>query len=191
MIWIALAATAVLATAAKADVTVECHSRNYQYDECHAAKLKKPQLVHQISSSACILNNSWGFNPKTRYIWVANGCAGVFADVGGYHHGRGDTFDPGARQYGDRGHDLGAVAGGIILGALIQGATRHNGHSHATSNVSQGSGYNGCHGLGCIVDDPATAEVDGTPQFDTNGEPNFDTEGNYQGCHGIGCLVDQ
>ncbi len=191
LLWLALAATALFATGAKAETTVECQSINFQYDECHAAKLKNPQLIHQISSSACILNNTWGFNPKTRYIWVANGCSGVFADAGGYHHGRGDGFDPGARRYGDRGHDVGAVVGGVVLDALVKSATRPKGERHATSNVPQHSGYSGCHGLGCLVDDPSTVEIDGTPQFDSNGEPNFDTEGNYQGCHGDGCLVDQ
>ena len=35
----------------------------------------------------------------------SQGCAGTFADVGGYHHGRGDTYDSGARHYDDRGRD--------------------------------------------------------------------------------------
>lgn len=176
---------------AKADGTVECHSRHYQYDECWAGSLRKPQLIHQISNSACILNRSWGYNPKSNYIWVAEGCAGVFADVGGYHHGRGDGFDPDARMYDHRGRDVGAVVSGPVIGALIEGmaqekkANRH----HTTSNYVDSGGYNGCHGTGCLVDNP-DSEVDDRPQFDRQGEPNFDEHGNYQGCHGAGCLVD-
>lgn len=53
-------------------------------------------------------------------------------------------------------------------------------------------GYDGCRGVGCIVDDPnvSARRIDERPQFDREGNPNFDTEGNYQGCRGIGCEVD-
>lgn len=179
------------AAPANAQATVECHSRHYQYGECWAGPLKQPQLVHQISSSPCILNRTWGYNPKSKYIWVAQGCAGVFADVGGYHHGRGDTFDPGARMYSHRGHDLGPVVAGAVLGAIIDGmlSDRKSDHRHTTSNYIPSNDYNGCHGVGCMVDNPHSV-IDNTPQFDSRGEPNFDVHGNYQGCHGIGCLVD-
>src|SRR5690606_3030465 len=166
-------------------------SRKYKYDECWAGPLTRPQLIHQISSSPCILNRTWGFNPRSRYIWVAQGCAGVFADVGGYHHGRGDTFDPSARMYDHRGHDIGPVVGGIVLDALIRGMTddHRNDRRHTTSNYAYDGGYNGCHGVGCMVDDPDRT-VDDTPQFGSRGEPNFDVHVNYQGCHGLGCLTD-
>ncbi|MET3649969.1 DUF3011 domain-containing protein [Phyllobacterium ifriqiyense] len=180
-----------MVSGAKAQSTVECRSRNYQYDECFAGPLSKPQLIHQISNSPCILNRTWGYNPKSKYLWVAEGCAGVFADVGGYHHGRGDGFDPGARSYDHRGHDTGAVIAGAVLGALIEGMAegdKHK-HRHSTSNYRDDGGYNGCHGIGCKVDNP-DEDVDDRPQFDKEGEPNFDTHGNYQGCHGAGCLVD-
>ncbi|KQZ14464.1 MULTISPECIES: DUF3011 domain-containing protein [unclassified Mesorhizobium] len=175
---------------AKAQSTVECHSRHYQYDECFAGPLVKPQLIHQMSGSPCILNRTWGYNPKSRYIWVAQGCAGVFADVGGYHHGRGDDFDKNARMYDHHGHDLGNVVAGAVLGAIIEGMAddKKHGHRHTTSNYRADDKYNGCHGIGCKVDNPD--EIDDRPQFDRNGEPNFDTHGNYQGCHGAGCLVD-
>jgi hypothetical protein len=193
--YVALAAVAfaapLLVSEARAQSTVECHSRHHQYDECFAGPLKQPQLIHQISSNACILNRTWGYNPKSKYIWVAQGCQGVFADFGGYHHGRGDTFDPNARMYDHRGHDVGAVVGGAILGALVEGMAEdaNRKHHHTTSNYRPDGGYNGCHGVGCMVDDPDRA-VDNTPQFDKEGEPNFDEHGSYQGCHGAGCLVD-
>ncbi|WP_442580073.1 DUF3011 domain-containing protein [Mesorhizobium sp. ASY16-5R] len=179
---------------AKAGATVECQSRHYQYDECWAGPLSKPQLIHQVSSSPCILNRTWGYNPKSKYIWVAQGCSAVFADVGGYHYGRGDDFDPHARMYDDRGHDTGSVVAGAVLGALVEGmaSDKHRQHAHTTSNYRYNDGYNGCHGTGCLVDNPDAGDqtVDNTPQFDREGEPNFDVHGNYQGCHGAGCLVD-
>lgn len=175
---------------AQAGGTVECHSRNYQYDECWAGSLSKPQLIHQISNAACILNRTWGYNPRSKYIWVGEGCSGVFADVAGYHYGRGDGFDPSARMYDHRGRDVGAVVAGGVIGALVAGmAQEGKAARHTTSNYHDSGGYNGCHGAGCLVDNPDDA-VDNTPQFDKEGEPNFDEHGNYQGCHGAGCLVD-
>lgn len=177
--------------------TVECHSRHYQYDECWAGPLSRPQLIHQMSSSPCILNRTWGYNPRSKYVWVAQGCAGVFADAAGYHHGRGDTFDPNARAYSDRGHDMGAVTAGLVVGALLEGMTedQHSGRRHSTTNYASDNRRNGCHGEGCLVDNPDhrrrhSDDIDPTPQFDREGEPNFDEHGNYQGCHGMGCLVD-
>ncbi|RUY12737.1 hypothetical protein EN984_34770, partial [Mesorhizobium sp. M7A.F.Ca.CA.004.12.1.1] len=82
------------------------------------------------------------------------------------------------------------VVGGAILGALIEGmADDHHNRRHTTSNYRSDSSYNGCHGIGCKVDNPDKA-IDTRPQFDRQGEPNFDVHGNYQGCHGAGCLVD-
>lgn len=178
---------------AHAQTTIECRSRNYQYDECFAGPLSKPQLIHQISGSPCILNRTWGYNPKSKYLWVAEGCAGVFADMSGYHHGRGDGFDPGARMYNNHGNDVGGVVDGAVIGALIEGMAEsgRNKHRHATSNYRDEGGYNGCHGIGCTVDNPDLQnDIDPTPQFDKEGEPNFDTHGGYIGCHGAGCLVD-
>ncbi|MDF3856610.1 DUF3011 domain-containing protein [Paracoccus pantotrophus] len=179
-----------------AETTVECHSRNHKYDECWAGPLKKPQLIHQISNASCILNKTWGYNPKSQYIWVAQGCAGVFADVAGYHHGRGGGHDANARAYDDHGHDVGAVVGAAVIGALVGSMTsdehNHRGHAHTTTNnYYEANVYSGCHGIGCYVDNPnADDEIDPRPQFDAQGEPNFDEDGNYQGCHGMGCLVD-
>lgn len=184
-----------LAGVAMAQATVECYSHDYQYDECWAGPLDQPQLVHQISSSPCIVNSTWGYNRRSGYIWVAQGCAGVFADVGGYHHGRGDTWDRGARRYNHRGHDVGAVAAGAVIGAIIGAAAsgKNETHHHSTTNIHWDSDdkHSGCHGLGCKVDNPDNGnEIDPRPQFDREGNPNFDTEGNWQGCHGVGCLVD-
>ena len=164
-----------VAAPASAAPTVECHSVNYQYTECSGGSLTRPQLVHQISSSACILNRTWGYNPRSGYLWVAEGCAGVFADVAGYHYGRDDGFDSNARMYNDRGHDVGAAVGGVIVGALIEGMIggSQNSGRHETSNYSarnyssgsSGSGYTGCHGLGCLVGGSSSPPEPGQTQF--------------------------
>ena len=169
-----------LAVPAQAETTVECHSIDYQYTECWAGNLSKPQLINQTSSSSCILNRTWGYNPASRYLWVAEGCAGVFADVGGYHYGRGGKTDSNARAYDSRGHDVGAAVGGVIVAALVAGMIdgSHKDHNHSTSNKGSSSGYSGCHGSGCLVDNPDRRSS------------NFNEKGEYVGCHGSGCLVD-
>lgn len=171
-----------LTAPAKAETTVECQSIDYQYTECWAAKLSQPQLIHQTSSSACILNRTWGYNPGSGYLWVAEGCSGVFADVGGYHYGRGGQVDANARSYDNHGHDVGAAVGGAIVAALVAGMLdgSHKDHSYNTSNRGSSSGYSGCHGSGCLVDNPDRNER----------SSNFDSKGKYTGCHGSGCLVD-
>lgn len=167
--------------------TVECRSIDYNYTECSAGGLRQPQLIHQVSSSPCILNNTWGYNPGSDRIWTAQGCAGVFADVGGYHHGSGDTYDPNARRYNDRGHDVGAVVGGVIVGALLQSMLKdksntyehsYSNHSYdayksndyRTSRKSKKGQYDGCHGLGCLVDNPDAYSAAPEPTY---GQPTF------------------
>lgn len=150
---------------AAAQEVVECRSTDYEYNECYAGSLSRPQLIHQISHSPCILNRSWGYNSRSGYIWVGDGCAGTFADVGGYHHGRGDTYDSGARHYDSAGRDAGALVGGVVLGAILGSVVsggESGGHRHST--------YDGCHGVGCLVSDP---DDDGPPE-PSQGQAEFD-----------------
>lgn len=112
---------------AAADGTVPCRSHDFGYTECAAPGLTQPQLVYQVSSSACIVNRTWGFDRGRKLLWVDNGCAGRFADVGGYHHGRTGQFDAGARRYGIHGEDLGPFVGGKALGAFFEGAESSTG----------------------------------------------------------------
>ncbi len=157
----------MLPQAASAQSVIECRSTNYQYNECYAGSLSRPQLIHQISSSACILNRSWGFNSRTGYIWVGDGCAGTFADVDGYHHGRSDTYDAGARHYDSSGQDAGAMIGGLVLGAILVDAATSSGHHHHRQSTS---GYDGCHGSGCLVDNP---DDDNGPPEPAHGQAEF------------------
>lgn len=196
LVWgagLALAASgAPAALAQNGAVTVECHSVSYQYSECRAP-LRAPQLIHQISGSSCILNRTWGFNRRTQRIWVDQGCSGVFADVGGYHHGRDGTYDTGSRRYDDRGRDVGLLALGTVLGALASDQSEHHSNYRSDTHSYAHGGYDGCHGEGCLVDPPndgGADAIDTRPSFDKQGNPNFDTQGNWIGCHGAGCDVD-
>lgn len=188
-----LPSTSVLAQSGT--VTVECHSVNYQYSECRAP-LRAPHLVHQISSSSCILNRTWGFDSRNQRLWVDQGCSGVFADVGGYHHGSSGTFDPGSRRYDERGRDVGLLVLGTLAGAALSSFDRHEHYSNYRSDTHSyaNGGYDGCHGIGCMVDKPkddsGSDAIDTRPSFDKQGNPNFDTQGNWIGCHGVGCDVD-
>jgi len=168
-----LAASGSTPVASQPGTTVECHSVNFRYAECRAP-LKAPQLVHQLSSAPCVVNHSWGFNRKTGYLWVANGCAGVFADPSGYHYGMRGGYDDGARRYGSRGQDLGNVTAGAFIGAMLGGAMAQQSANQAARQAER-----------------ASQAVDPTVQkFDRQGNPNYDADGNYIGGHGLGTLVD-
>lgn len=192
---LALSCFAPPTASARGNVSVECHSVSYEYSECRAP-LQNPQLIHQISGSACILNRTWGFDRGNQRLWVDQGCSGVFADVGGYHHGRSGTFDAGSRRYDDRGQDLGLLVMGTIAAAALASSDRSERHSNYRSDTHSYAhgGYDGCHGIGCMVDRPNSdgdsTAIDTRPSFDNNGNPNFDTQGNWIGCHGAGCGVD-
>jgi hypothetical protein len=118
---------------AAADDTVPCRSHDFGYTECAAPGLTRPQLVYQMSSSACIVNRTWGFDRGRKLLWVDNGCAGRFADVDGYHHGRTGQFDAGARRYDIHGEDLGPFVGGKALGAFFEGAESSAGAATGTT----------------------------------------------------------
>lgn len=137
----AMAACGLLGVASQgwAQGVIECRSSDYRYNECYAGDLVQPQLVYQISSSACIVNRTWGFSRNRGVIWVADGCSGRFADVGGYHHGRGDRYDEGSRMYDHRGNDIGAVIGGAVLGAIIAGAVSDSDDDRHHRNADRGA----------------------------------------------------
>ena len=55
---------------------VTCESSNGQRNECRIRNGAQVQLVKQLSSAACVRNNSWGTG--TGVIWVSGGCRGEF-----------------------------------------------------------------------------------------------------------------
>ncbi|MEZ0472478.1 hypothetical protein [Luteimonas salinilitoris] len=83
-----------------------------------------------------------------------------------------------ANRY-DRSDDANMFMTGALLGAVAEGVARSWGRRHSTSNNHYYQGYadyyyDGCHGVGCLVDPP----------------PPVSTYDDYAGCHGEGCLVD-
>lgn len=188
---IAAAGFSFASTQSNAQETIECRSHDYAYTECRAP-LDEPQLIHQISSTSCIINRTWGFNPKTRRLWVADGCAGVFADPQGYHYGRGDRHDADARYYDERGHDSGKLAAGLVAAVLVGAALDND--SKSDKKKRKHSDYTTSNDYYSHPDrknrGKSKDQVDTSPHFDKQGNPNYDTDGNYIGCHGVGCLVD-
>ena len=72
---------AVFALAAQAG-SVICQSKSNGYNECYAGKWSEPVLLRQLSRTQCVQDENWGYNRKTRYVWVGSGCSAEFADGG-------------------------------------------------------------------------------------------------------------
>lgn len=161
--------------------TVFCRSVGGKYTEC-PARFVAPMLVMQKSRAACIINNSWGYNPNTGYLWVSRGCVGVFADQAGYHHGQSGGMDVHARRYSNQGAFIG-------YGPLIS-VQKNVVNNQVTIQDNSTTVINTNHDVARITTPEVTENIDSTPQFDRNGNPNFDTEGKYIGPHGLGALVD-
>ncbi|MEP7043253.1 MAG: DUF3011 domain-containing protein [Dokdonella sp.] len=58
---------------------IECRSNDFKYTECHTP-FRSAGLVRQLSKTACVQEQTWGFNQQTGYVWVSGGCAGEFAE---------------------------------------------------------------------------------------------------------------
>jgi|GEM_PF-646855 len=204
------------ASGAEAGETIKCKSKQNKYTECPAA-FKAPILVRQKSAQPCIINSTWGYNPKTRRIWVAAGCNGVFGEAHGYHHGAAGTHDRDAHRYNRNGTFVGigplvvynTVKNSSSVRVRLDGeggiGTQHDDDwkkipqfdRNGNPNFDTDGNYIGPHGLGALVDAPdesQSADTDDSwqriPQFDKEGNPNFDTDGNYIGPDGLGALVD-
>ncbi len=72
---------AVFALAAQAG-TVICQSKSNGYNECFAGKWSEPVLLRQLSRTQCVQDDNWGYNRKTKYVWVGSGCSAEFSDGG-------------------------------------------------------------------------------------------------------------
>jgi Protein of unknown function (DUF3011) len=75
------AAFAVRGTPKTAVASVTCESIDGARNVCGAETHFGVALVRQLSESACVLDQSWGFDRDG--IWVSNGCRAQFA-LGGY-----------------------------------------------------------------------------------------------------------
>lgn len=175
---------------AAAEDGVPCRSHDFGYTECAAPGLTQPQLVYQMSSSACIVNRTWGFDRGRKMLWVDNGCAGRFADVDGYHHGRTGQFDAGAHRYGIHGEDLGPFVGGKALGAFFEGAESSAGAATATTPSASPSakaaapGKAGAQEGTTAAGSQAAPDVSHAPEAPREPAPRAESEGARGGTEG-------
>lgn len=108
--------------------TINCASRNYEYEYCRVDTRGGVRLVRQISNADCRQGRSWGFDRNG--IWVDDGCEAHFQVGGGSggskhqdrhssnNHNRDDDDD-------DDGPGIGTAAavvgGAALIGALLGG----------------------------------------------------------------------
>ena len=125
---VALGALA-LPDAAKAD-TITCESHNKHQNQCRIDTRGGVTLQTQLSKSPCRLHSTWGYND--RFVWVSNGCRGIFR-VGGNSH-RSD----------DHGHsdDAAAAVAGIALLALGAAAAHEAHEDHKDRTYDDRYEYN-------------------------------------------------
>jgi hypothetical protein len=120
-----------VATSASAR-TIECASRDYQYQYCRVDTRGEVKLIKQISDSECRRGNTWGYDRNG--IWVDDGCEARFR-VGFDNDDRNDDDDD-----DDDGPGLGtaaAVVGGIaLLGSLM--GNRNNPYQQGVDPSSYG-----------------------------------------------------
>jgi hypothetical protein len=166
--------------------TITCASFQHRYTECQTP-FHAPILVMQTSNSACIVNNTWGFNPRTGNLWVSNGCQGVFADQHGYQYGLGGGYDPNAHRYNNQGAHLGVGPIVIVPAPMPMPPARQN--TFIDNRTINNNSVTIQRSTPPRPQHPRQDDIDPTPQFDQQGNPNFDTHGNYQGPHGVGKLV--
>ncbi|MET0225455.1 MAG: DUF3011 domain-containing protein [Dokdonella sp.] len=79
---------------------IECRSNDYKYTECHTP-FRSAGLVKQLSKTACVQEQTWGFNQQTGYLWVSGGCAGEFAEGALVDRGVYDDRDAPPRRHRD------------------------------------------------------------------------------------------
>lgn len=76
------------------DRVVRCESGSGRSNFCSADTRRGVELIRQLSRSACIRDQSWGWD--NRGIWVSGGCRAEFrVRTGGWEQGRGRRDDHG------------------------------------------------------------------------------------------------
>lgn len=89
---------------------VRCESSSGRSNLCTMDTRRGVELVRQLSRSACIREQNWGWNEQG--VWVSGGCRAEFRARGG---GRGDDW-----------HDRGAMqAGPSVRCESVDGRIRH------------------------------------------------------------------
>lgn len=62
--------------------TIECDSQSGHTERCPTRGGNSARMVQQLSHSACIEGETWGFDQGDAAVWVSNGCRGQFQVYG-------------------------------------------------------------------------------------------------------------
>ena len=140
---------------------IVCSSTGYRYSYCPINTRGGVQLSSRLSKSGCKFGRSWGYDGGG--VWVDNGCSAEFLVSRSGRSGSGD---------------LGGLIVGGVVGALLAngGRDNHRGDNYysrprprqndrwidptpqfdrdGNPNFDTHGRYQGCHGVGCVVDNP-------------------------------------
>lgn len=138
-----------------------CASTGYRYSYCPIDTSGGVQLTNRLSKSNCRLGKSWGYDGGG--VWVDKGCSAEFLV---------------SRSGKPSSRDVGALIVGGVVGALLANGDRGSHRSDnyysrprprqndrwidptpqfdrdGNPNFDTHGNYQGCHGAGCMVDNP-------------------------------------
>ncbi len=111
------------------DGYVRCSSVDYRKSTCRArGKIKSAFIYERLSNSSCRKGRDWGY--YNDYVWVSNGCRGVFkVDVYRNSYGSGGY---GSGNYGG--------SGGYGSGGYGSGNYGYGGSGYGNGNYGYGGG---------------------------------------------------
>lgn len=171
MIYSLLGAALVCVSSSASARTIECASRNYEYEFCRTDTRGGVRLMKQISEANCREGRSWGYDRNG--IWVDEGCEARF-QVGSKSNNNNN------RNNGDKDDDdddsigLGtaaAVMGGVaLIGALMGGNSQADPYQQG---VTQGYGQQPNYGQQGTVQQPGYGQQPSYGQQGTAQQPGY------------------
>lgn len=78
---VAVAATIISAESASAQNAIICESFDFRTERCFINTRRGVFLERQLSRASCVEGIDWGYHRD--FIWVRNGCRGVFSSGSG------------------------------------------------------------------------------------------------------------
>lgn len=104
------------------DREIRCESNNGRYRYCRIDTDNRVTITRQLSNRRCVLWENWGYDK--RGVWVDRGCRGEF------RVGRDGGLS------GGQAAAIGAIAGAVILGAVIANKKNNNDKDDSRRNSS-------------------------------------------------------